>query len=43
MGQGAGGFNPRPARVPGDAGAEAVTCYVTDSFNPRPARVPGDA
>ena len=36
-------FNPRPARVPGDAAAGGRPHPQTDRFNPRPARVPGDA
>ena len=36
-------FNPRPARVPGDAGVAPGKPRVRQGFNPRPARVPGDA
>ena len=37
------GFNPRPARVPGDALIARFMATFSASFNPRPARVPGDA
>ncbi len=36
-------FNPRPARVPGDAARPPTLPTTSTSFNPRPARVPGDA
>ncbi len=37
------GFNPRPARVPGDARWRPAQSGLHRRFNPRPARVPGDA
>ncbi len=36
-------FNPRPARVPGDAEFDLIGHFLFERFNPRPARVPGDA
>ena len=36
-------FNPRPARVPGDANISCIVLLCSSCFNPRPARAPGDA
>jgi len=38
-----GGFNPRPALRPGDAGPAGGIESLRSSFNPRPALRPGDA